>query len=240
MHHILLIDDDVELGELLTEYLTSEGFFVEAVPTGEEGLRKALSGPYDLIILDVMLPGLNGFEVLKQLRTTTSIPVLMLTARGEEVDRIVGLELGADDYLPKPFHSRELVARIRAVLRRSRKALYLPPFPSPQRLVLGDLVMDLGTLEVFRQGKAVDLTAVEFKLLELLVRKAGQVISREELCTAVLGRPLAPYDRSIDVHVSKLRKKLGREREGVERIKSIRNAGYLYVLPSSPKGEAAS
>jgi DNA-binding response OmpR family regulator len=234
MNRILLIDDDIELGELLTEYMASEGFIVEAVPDGEEGVKQALSGSYALVILDVMLPGISGFEVLHRLRATTTLPVLMLTARGDDVDRIVGLEMGADDYLPKPFNSRELVARIRAVLRRTRQEPGEPPGrTTPQILNIGDLEMNLGTLEVLCQGKPVDMTAVEFKLLEVLVRKAGTIISREELTAAVLGRSLSPYNRSIDVHVSKIRKKLGHEVGGVERIKSVRNAGYLYVLHSS-------
>lgn len=231
MTRILLIDDDIELGELLSEYMASEGFVVEVATDGEEGLKKALSGDFVLILLDVMLPGINGFEVLRRLRSITAVPVLMLTARGDEVDRIVGLEMGADDYLPKPFHSRELVARIRAVLRRSSSKAPSSTSPPAKHVKLGDLEMDLGTWEVTRQGQPVDLTAVEFKLLELLLRNAGRILSREELAVSVLGRPLSPFDRSIDVHVSKLRKKLGRESEGAERIKSVRNAGYVYVLP---------
>ncbi|MBI4763908.1 MAG: response regulator transcription factor [Deltaproteobacteria bacterium] len=234
MNRILLIDDDIELGELLTEYMASEGFTVESVPDGEEGVKQALSGSYTLVILDVMLPGISGFEVLRRLRAATTLPVLMLTARGDDVDRIVGLEMGADDYLPKPFNSRELVARIRAVLRRaSKEPGEFPTRTGPQKLKIGDIEMDFGTLEVSCQGEPVDMTAVEFKLLEVLVRKAGTIISREELTAAVLGRPLSPYDRSIDVHVSKIRKKLGHEIGGIERIKSVRNAGYLYVLHSS-------
>lgn len=234
MNRILLIDDDIELGELLTEYMASEGFILETVQNGEEGAQKALSNAYALVILDVMLPGISGFEVLRLIRAGTARPVLMLTARGDDVDRIVGLEMGADDYLPKPFNSRELVARIRAILRRTRQKPEEPVTKSiPRRLQVDDIEMDFGTLEVSCQGEPVDLTAVEFKLLEVLVRKAGMIISREELTAAVLGRSLSPYDRSIDVHVSKLRKKLGHEIGGIERIKSVRNAGYLYVHHSS-------
>jgi DNA-binding response OmpR family regulator len=236
MDRILLIDDDVELGELLTEYMTTEGFIVESVQDGEEGAKRALSGSYALVILDVMLPGISGFEVLRRIRTASIIPVLMLTARGDDVDRIVGLEMGADDYLPKPFNSRELVARIRAVLRRTTQKPEEPATKSiPRKLVIGDIEMDFGTLEVSCQGESVDITAVEFKLLEVLLRNAGKIVSREELTSAVLGRSLSPYDRSIDVHVSKLRKKLGHEIDGIERIKSIRNAGYMYIL-QSPQG----
>lgn len=235
MNRILLIDDDLELGELLTEYMTTEGFSVESVQDGEEGTKRALSGDFALVILDVMLPGISGFEVLRRIRAGTAIPVLMLTARGDDVDRIVGLEMGADDYLPKPFNSRELVARIRAVLRRTKQEPGDPVArPAPQRLIIGDIEIDFGTLEVLCQGETVVITAVEFKLLEVLLRNAGNIISREELTMAVLGRPLSPYDRSIDVHVSKLRKKLGHQIGGVERIKSVRNAGYMYILHSPP------
>jgi two-component system response regulator CpxR len=236
MTRILLIDDDLELSELLFEYLSSEGFEVEAAPSGEEGVHKALSGTYALVLLDVMLPGISGFDVLRRIRAATSLPVLMLTARGDDVDRIVGLELGADDYLPKPFNSRELVARIRAVLRRTEPGRgEASSQTGPQKYKIGDLEMDFGTMEVLCQGEAVDLTAVEFRLLEVLARKAGTILTREELTATVLGRALSPYDRSIDVHVSKIRKKLGHEVGGVERIKSVRNAGYLYVLPPPGK-----
>ena len=237
MNRILLIDDDIELGELLTEYMVSEGFAVESVQDGEEGARRALSNTYALVILDVMLPGISGFDVLRRIRAKTAMPVLMLTARGDDVDRIVGLEMGADDYLPKPFNSRELVARIRAILRRTKQE---PGEPTtrlvPQKLKIGDIEMDFGTLEVLCQGKPVEMTAVEFKLLEVLLRNAGTIISREELTSAVLGRSLSPFDRSIDVHVSKLRKKLGHEVNGLERIKSVRNAGYMYVFSSRQSG----
>ncbi|MEW6187716.1 MAG: response regulator transcription factor [Thermodesulfobacteriota bacterium] len=236
MTRILLIDDDLELGDLLVEYLSSEGFEVDAVPNGEEGVHRALSGVYSLVLLDVMLPGISGFDVLRRIRAATSLPVLMLTARGDDVDRIVGLELGADDYLPKPFNSRELVARIRAILRRTIQGAGEPAGQSgPQNLKIGDLEMDFRTLEVLCHGEAVDLTVVEFRLLEVLARKAGTILTREELTASVLGRTLSPYDRSIDVHVSKIRKKLGHEVGGVERIKSVRNAGYLYALPSPGK-----
>ncbi len=234
MSRILIIDDDVGLCDLLTEYLSSEGFTVESAYDGEEGEARALSGDYDLVVLDVMLPRVSGFEVLRRLRVRTAVPVLMLTARGDDVDRIVGLEMGADDYLPKPFNSRELVARIRAVLRRSRQEPGVSPGKTPpQKLKIDDVELDVGTLEVLCQGKPIDLTAVEFKLLEVLLRSAGLILSREELTEAVLGRTLSPYDRSIDVHISKLRRKLGSKTSGMERIRSVRNAGYLYVLSSS-------
>lgn len=236
MEQILIIDDDVALSELLTEYLIPEGFHVESVQDGETGLEKACSGVYDIIILDVMLPVINGFEVLRQVRTKANTPVIMLTARGEEVDRIVGLEIGADDYLPKPFNPRELVARIRAILRRTRREQdhVLTPL-LPKRLQVGDVEMDMAARLVFRSGEKVDLTAVEFNLLEVLLRNAGELVPREELIQTVLGRSPYPYDRSIDVHVSKLRKKLGHEVSGMERIKTIRSVGYLYTVASLPE-----
>ena len=231
MERVLVIDDDVALCELLTEYLAPEGFQAESVHDGEKGLERACDGDYDLIVLDVMLPRINGFEVLRQLRTKTTTPIVMLTARGEEVDRIVGLEIGADDYLPKPFNPRELVARIRAILRRTRqeRGQAVPPLMS-NMLRVGDVEIDTGARLVFRLGQRVDLTSVEFNLLEILLSRAGQLVPREELIKTVLGRSPYPYDRSIDVHISKLRKKLGHEMAGIERIKTIRNVGYLYVL----------
>ncbi len=239
MERILAIDDDVAMCELLTEYLTSEGFEVESAHDGEEGLEVAYGGSYDLIVLDVMLPKINGFEVLRHLRSQSRTPVIMLTARGETVDRIVGLEIGADDYLAKPFNPRELVARIRAVLRRIHQEREEgQTHPQPERLRVGDVEMHISTRLVLLAGRPVNLTAMEFSLLEVLVRKAGRFVSREELIRSVLGRSPYPYDRSIDVHVSRLRKKLGHEVDGTERIKTIRNIGYLYVL--TPPGGGTS
>lgn len=242
MEKILVIDDDAALCELLTEYLASEGFLVESSHNGEEGLETAYRGGHDLVVLDVMLPRINGFEILKNLRSRSGIPVIMLTARGEDVDRIVGLEIGADDYMPKPFNPRELVARIRAVLRRvhqEREAMAAQI--TPEKLKVGDVEMHLNTRLVFLSGESVNLTAMEFSLLEVLLRKAGRFVSRDELIRSVLGRNPYPYDRSIDVHVSRLRKKLGHRVNGAERIKTIRNIGYLYALTvdaadSSPEG----
>ena len=236
MDHILVVDDDVALCGLLVQYLVPEGFLVDAVHDGDQGLEIAEKGSYDLVVLDVMLPRGNGFEVLNRLRTRTEIPVVMLTARGEEIDRIVGLEMGADDYLVKPFNPRELVARIRAVLRRARAERGTNAAASPQVLSVGDVTLHSGTREVRLPGGKIDLTAVEFDLLELLLRNAGQLVSREDMNYKVLGRTLSPYDRSIDVHVSKLRKKLGHEVSGVERIRSIRGSGYLYALTPREAG----
>jgi two-component system, OmpR family, response regulator CpxR len=232
---ILLIDDDVDLCELLCEYLASEGLAMEYVHEGEEGARRALSGEYALAILDVMLPGMSGFDVLRRIRGGTNMPVLMLTARGDDIDRIVGLEMGADDYLPKPFNSRELTARIRAILRRARQEEGEAPVrrPSPSKLVVGDIELNPSTLETLRGKEPVDLTVVEFKLLEVLLRSAGVVVSREDLTREGLDRELTAYDRAIDVHMSKLRKKLGPAGNGMERIRSVRNAGYIYLLHSN-------
>lgn len=234
MERVLVIDDDLELCELLEEYLALKGLRVEAVHDGEVGLERACEGTYDLIVLDVMLPGRNGFDVLRHIRKRVATPVVMLTARGDEVDRIVGLEMGADDYLPKPFNPRELVARIRAVLRRTRQEREeRVTLQTARKLRVGDVEMDINRRTVLRNGERVELTSVEFGLLEMLLRNAGQLVSREELTRAVLGRSLSPYDRSIDVHVSKIRKKLGHEVSGIERIKAIRGSGYLYGLTSA-------
>ncbi len=232
MDRVLIVDDDVELCELVVEYLTPEGFEVEAVYNGERGLELALSGEHVLVVLDVMLPGINGLEVLRRLRGQSRIPVIILTARGDDVDRIVGLEIGADDYLGKPFNPRELVARIRAVLRRSAAA---PGLAATAKIVVGDIELDPAARTVRRAGTPVELTSVEFALLELLLRSAGQVVTREQITKDVLGRKFMPYDRSIDMHVSKLRRKLGDAPGGGERIKTIRGVGYVYARPSEPE-----
>jgi two-component system response regulator CpxR len=229
---ILVVDDDVELCELLAEYLGAEGFEVEAVNDADGGLERALSGEHVLVVLDVMMPGMSGFEVLRRLRESSRVPVLMLTARGDDVDRIVGLEMGADDYLPKPFNPRELVARIRAVQRRAAPAPEGRSEPgSPQPLMVGDVELQPGTRVVRQDGRVVDLTSVEFSLLEVLLHAAGRVVSREDLAREVLGRQLSPYDRSIDVHVSSLRRKLGHHVGDSVRIRTVRGVGYLYALP---------
>lgn len=239
MEQVLIIDDDQGLCELLTDFLAPEGFQSESANDGEMGLEKACCGSYDIIVLDVMLPGKSGFEVLRYLRTKVTTPVIMLTARGEEIDRIVGLEIGADDYLSKPFSPRELVARIRAILRRAKQGRDdAATLPKPNKIQIGDVEMHSGTRLVYRLGERIDLTAVEFNLLEILLSRAGQLIPRDELISVVLGRSPYAYDRSIDVHISKLRKKLGHEVSGIERIRTIRGTGYLYALTSL--SEAAS
>jgi two-component system response regulator CpxR len=229
MNRILIVDDDLDLGELLAKYLQREGFDFDMVHTGPLGVERALSGDYALVVLDVMLPGLNGFEVLSQIRNKSSLPVLMLTARGDDVDRIVGLEMGADDYLPKPFNPRELIARVRAILRRTKPEADEIIAVSPERLSVGDVELDKGTRVVTRDGERLALTAVEFDLLEILLRSAGLIVTREELVKSILGRNLSPFDRSIDTHVSNLRKKLGHTVDGIERIKTIRGVGYIYA-----------
>ncbi len=230
-NRIIVIDDDRELCSLLTEYLGDEGFVVESVHDGLTGVELASRDNFDLVVLDVMLPGINGFEVLRRIRALSTVPVVMLTARGEEVDRIVGLEMGADDYLPKPFNPRELVARIRAVQRRQAASGKSDAHPEPS-VTVGDLTVDPARRAVLKAGCAVELTSVEFSLLEYLMEQAGRVTSREDLCSKGLGRPLNSYDRSIDVHVSSLRRKLGHAPDGSERIKSVRGVGYIYLLPS--------
>lgn len=231
MDRILVIDDDVELCSLVGEYLDSEGFYVESVHDGERGLEQALKSEYALVVLDVMLPGINGFEVLRRLRARSRIPVLLLTARGEDVDRIVGLEIGADDYLPKPFNPRELVARIRAILRRTKDGKSQTTTPVPEIVRVSDIELDPATRTVRQAGKLVDLTSVEFSLLEVLMRDAGRVVTRERLATSVLSRKFSPFDRSIDMHVSKIRKKLGDVEDGSEYIKTVRGVGYIFALP---------
>ncbi len=231
MDQILVIDDDIELCELLTDYLGGEGFSVETVNNGKQGAEQALIGDYVLIILDVMLPEMNGFDVLRKVREQCKTPVIMLTARGDDIDRIVGLELGADDYLPKPFNPRELVARIRAIQRRVIADTQQPAAEKLTELAVGDVVLNKTNRVVRCAGKSVELTSVEFNLLELLLARAGEIISREELVEKVLGRRLSAYDRSIDVHVSALRKKLGHYEGETERIRTVRSVGYLYSLP---------
>jgi len=234
MDRLLLIDDDVELCQLLMDYLRPEGFEIVSVHDGIEGLRFAVEAGYSLVVLDIMLPGMNGLEVLQRIRAEMDTPILMLTARGEEVDRIVGLEMGADDYLPKPFNPRELVARIRAVLRRTRDRAAVRN--GPERIIVGDVDMDLGTREVRRGGMHLEVTSIEFNLLEILLREAGRVVTREYLTEKVLGRAFTAYDRSVDVHLSSLRKKLGHKIGDLDRIKTVRGSGYIYIDVSHNSG----
>jgi two-component system response regulator CpxR len=230
MDRILLVDDDAELCDILTEYFTAEGFEVESVQDGVTGLERARAGGHAIAILDLLLPGMRGLDVLQQLRAGSNVPVLILTARGEDVDRIVGLELGADDYLAKPFNSRELLARVRAILRRAR------PAEDVGRVEAGDVALEPSARRAWRTGVLLNLTMAEFALLEIFVRHAGQVLSRERLSEQVLGRTLAPFDRSIDVHVSNLRKKLGDTSGAREHIRAVRGEGYVFVRIDSEPG----
>jgi DNA-binding response OmpR family regulator len=229
MDRVLIVDDDVELCRLLAERLSTEGFAIETAHDGPRGLERALSGEHALVVLDLMLPGIGGLDVLRRLRAQSPVPVLILTARGEDIDRILGLEIGADDYVPKPFNPRELLARIRAILRRTT-----PSATSSVPLVVGDLRLDPAAREVRLNDKPVDLTGVEFELLETLLRAAGRVLTREQLTESVLGRKLGPFDRVIDVHVSHVRRKLG-PAQGGERIKAVRGSGYLFVVRPEAK-----
>ncbi len=223
MNQLLIIDDDKALCAVLNERLQDEGFSLDAAHDGRTGLEMAESGLYSLVILDVMLPGLNGMDVLKGLRTRSTIPVLMLTARGDDVDRIIGLEFGADDYLPKPFNPRELIARIRAILRRldERRS-------GPDRLSAGDITIDISVREAWLAEKPLPLTTIEFSMLEVFVRNAGKTLTRDFLTDAAMGRSLGVFDRSVDVHISNLRRKLNNDPE-LERIKTVRGSGYLLA-----------
>jgi two-component system response regulator CpxR len=223
---ILIIDDDAELCALVARFLKGEGFDVDRAADGSHGIERALSGSYALVMLDVMMPDMSGFDVLRRIRARSRTPVLMLTARGDTHDRVLGLELGADDYLPKPYDPSELAARTRALLRRSEpstSAMASAP------LAVDDIELTASTRAVTRNGQPVELTGVEFDLLEALMKAAGTVVNREDLVRAVLGREFSPYDRSIDTHVCNLRRKIGRLKDGTDRIKGIRGTGYLYA-----------
>lgn len=213
---------------MLQEYFQGEGLLVHSCYDGTGGLEAARSQEWDLVILDVCLPDLNGFELLAELRTQSDVPVLMLTGRGEVVDKVVGLEIGADDYLAKPFEPRELLARVRAIIRRHRKA-GAPPSPDSRTLTAADLVLHAGSRLVYVNGKQVPLTNVEFTILQMLLTAEGNLVSREDISLHALNRELAPFDRSIDVHISNLRRKLGSAPWGGGRITTIRGAGYLYT-----------
>lgn len=221
--NILIVDDDTELTDLLVQYLEPEGFNVVCVHDGESAVKKALNQIFDAIILDVMLPKLNGFEVLKAIREHLETPVLMLTARGDDIDRIVGLEIGADDYLPKPCNPRELVARLRAILRRTQKIPTQRPIIEYQ-----NIVVDCSKRIATHHGNPMELTNAEFNILEMLIKSPGQAFSKEELTEYALGRKYTAYDRSIDVHISNLRNKLGDDQEGEPLVKTVRGFGYLF------------
>ena len=228
MDRVLIIDDDEELCDLVSEYLTVEGFEATCVHDGQSGLERARSGDFDMAILDVMLPKMNGFDVLRKLREDSDVPVLMLTARGDDMERIVGLEIGADDYLPKPFNPRELVARLRAILRRVSNGDENGSMP--EKVQVDDLEISTTSRSAKLVGTEVALTSVEFDLLVNLVRQAGRIVKKEDLSENVLDRSLSPYDRSLDMHISNLRKKLGHRADGSERIKTVRSVGYIYTV----------
>jgi len=236
VNRLLIVDDDQKLVNLLKRFLEGEAFQVDAAYDYASGLAAALSGEHELIILDVMLPGGSGFELLKALRRQSAVPVLLLTARGEAIDRILGLEIGADDYLAKPFDPRELVARIRAIFRRTRE-----PAPAGPRaehdevLTAGDVRMSVGKRTVTSSNTPIELTTVEFNVLELLLRRAGTVVTREQIAEIALGRPLSAFDRSVDVHVSHVRKKLGVGPSTEDMIRPVRGIGYLLAAETHEK-----
>src|SRR6202453_440314 len=224
---VLLVDDDRELCQMLTEYLEAEHFEVKSVHDGGDALGELELNDFEILILDVMLPSVGGFDVLRKLGASYETPILMLTARGDDIDRIVGLELGADDYLSKPFNPRELVARIRAILRRA--SIRPARGSAPDELIVGPITLHTGTHLVHVADKPVPLTGAEFRVLELLMRSAGQVISREAMTEQALGRKLVAYDRSIDTHISNLRRKLDLEAGKNPEIKNARGSGYTLT-----------
>ena len=224
MTHILIVDDDTELSDMLGEYLQAEGFTIDRAFDGKAGALQALTGVHDAVVLDVMMPGLDGFEVLRRIRSQSNVPVLMLTAKGDDVDRIVGLEIGADDYLPKPFNPRELLARLRAVLRRTQSA-DLRPDSDETELRIGLLEVHPSSRTALVDGQPLDLTSTEFNLLHTLMKQAGHVVSKETLSDHALGRTLEKYDRSIDMHMSNLRKKMTEHKLG-SIIITVRGQGY--------------
>ncbi|RMF94958.1 MAG: DNA-binding response regulator [Gammaproteobacteria bacterium] len=226
---LLLVDDDRELCEMLVAYLRPEGYAPSVAPDGPAALAQLPALQPDIVVLDIGLPGMDGFEVLREIRRQSAVPVIMLTARGDETDRIVGLEIGADDYLPKPFNPRELLARLRAVLRRSGAGGMRPE----ARLQVAELVLDPGARCVTLADRPLTLTATEFAVLEALARRAGRVVSKADLSRSALGRPLQPLDRSLDTHISNLRRKLGPLPDGQPRIRTLRGRGYQLVLPGN-------
>ena len=232
---ILIIDDDEKLCLLVQEYLGSMGYDVESAYTGTEGLKKAIEGNFHAVILDVMLPEMDGFEVLRQLRTRSHIPVLMLTSRGDETDRIVGLEIGADDYLPKTFSTRELLARLRAVIRRSRMTMAGKEHRETG-LRFGNLILNEDAYEAFLAGNRLDLTPIEYRMLLRLAKAGGKALTREQLLDAVADRNFDVFDRSIDMHISSLRGKLGDDPKNPRFIRTVRGVGYLFIPPLKEKG----
>lgn len=226
MERVLLVDDDVELTTLLKEYLVEEGFAVEAAQDGRVAIDAAVSGAVDIIVLDIMMPQINGLDVLQRLRRVSRVPVLMLTARGDDSDRIAGLNLGADDYVPKPCSPGELAARLKAILRRTGRAI---ADAAPESIEVGSLTLHTGSRTAEWHGGPLTLTGTEFGLLELLARSAGQLVSKQDISIRVFGRPLASFDRRIDVHLSSVRQKLGARTDGQPWIQSVRGQGYQLL-----------
>lgn len=224
---ILLIDDDIELCDLMIQFLSSEGYEVEAAHDGISGLETLQSGDYDLAVLDIMMPGKNGMDVLRELRQSSNLPVIMLTARGEEMDRIIGLELGADDYVPKPCNPRELSARIRAVLRRAETNVQSSQSSNTNQF--GSIEWHPQSRSIYEHGKAIELTATEYNILAALMEHAGEVVSKQELSKAALGKRYGPFDRTLDVHIGHLRKKLSTISNEQPRIKTVHSVGWLFV-----------
>jgi two-component system response regulator CpxR len=231
--HILVIDDDRKLAGLIRDYLTPLGYAVELVHSGPEGAERALAAPWHAIILDVMLPGCDGFEVLKRIRAKSAVPILMLTARGEEADRIVGLEIGADDYLPKTFSTRELLARLRAVTRRSVISQGQQTEPPVKELVVGTVRLNLDARVATQNDQVLVLTPVEFDILAALMKSRGRIKSREALIENLRDRQYEVFDRSVDVHIAALRKKLGDDAHQPHYIRTVRSAGYMFINPDA-------
>ncbi len=229
MNNVLLVDDDVELTAMLAQYLAREGFHAHAVNNGEAGVAEALTGQYSMVMMDIMMPRLSGIEALRRIRATSNVPVLMLTARGDKIDRIFGLDMGADDYVPKPCTPGEIVARIRAILRRV-EGHGSPTHAHGARVVQsGALLLWPGSRKVIWQGQPLELTGTEFNLLEVLTRHAGQLISKQDISQQAYGKPLARFDRRIDVHISSIRQKLGARHDGQSWIQSVRGLGYQLL-----------
>lgn len=229
MNKVLLVDDDVDLTTMLSQYLTREGFDVHSVNDGEAGVAQALSGRYSIVAMDIMMPRLSGIEALRRVRASSNVPILMLTARGDNIDRIIGLDMGADDYVPKPCTPGELVARIRAILRRVEGREAAAPASSTPVLQAGELLLWPGSRKAMWRDQPLDLTGTEFNLLEVLTRHAGQLISKQDISQQAFGKPLARFDRRIDVHISSIRQKLGMRHDGQSWIQSVRGQGYQLL-----------
>lgn len=229
MTKVLLVDDDADLASLLSQYLLREGFEATMAHDGEAGVSEAISGHYALVVLDIMMPKLSGIDALRCIRENSNVPVLMLTARGDDIDRIVGLNMGADDYVPKPCTPAELVARIRAILRRTERIQMTTAGSAPKPLHAGDLTLFPGSRSATWRGEALELTGTEFSLLEVLVRNSGRLVNRHDISVQAFDRPLTRFDRRIDVHISSIRQKLGVRVDGQPWIKSVRGLGYQLL-----------